>query len=154
MEIDGDLEMVRVAIATGPLLDGGDLRVQTFSNSVGDAMLKVGQHIGQMSGNQLGGLDHGRQAAVGRPEIPALPELGGPSLRLVAPQFPQRLPPRQNSCRLDMILTLGAIRMKDGTVRRSIQEQSGGAVAAAGEYRGGRSGERNRSVSADIGKMA
>lgn len=91
MEIDGDLEIVRVAIATGPLLDGSDLGVQAFSDSVGDAMLKVGQHIGQMSGNQLGGLDHGHQAAVGRPEIPALPELGGPGLRLVAPQLPQRL---------------------------------------------------------------
>lgn len=32
-----------------------------------------------------------------------------------------------------MILNLGAIRMKDGTVRRSIQEQSGGAAVAAGE---------------------
>ena len=42
-------------------------------------------------------------------------------------------PPRQNSCRPDMILNLGAIRKKDGTVWRSIQEQSGGAVVAAGE---------------------
>ncbi|MHB0974467.1 MAG: trypsin-like peptidase domain-containing protein, partial [Thiobacillus sp.] len=37
-------------------------------------------------------------------------------------------PPRQNSCRPDMILNLGAIRKKDGTVRGSIQEQGGGAV--------------------------
>lgn len=55
-------------------------------------------------------------------------------------------PPRQNSCRPDMILNLGAIRMKDGTVRRSIQEQDGGAVVAAGERECGRGGERDWSV--------
>lgn len=37
--------------------------------------------------------------------------------------------------------------MKDGTVRRSIQEQGGGAVAAAGERQCGRIGEPPRSVS-------
>ena len=42
-----------------------------------------------------------------------------------------RAPPRQNSCRLFMMLNLGATRMRDGTVRRSIQGQSGGAVVAA-----------------------
>jgi len=63
-------------------------------------------------------------------------------------------PPRQNSCRPDMILNLGAIRTKDGTVRRSIQEQDGGAVTAAGERECWRSGKRNRSVSADIGTLA
>ncbi len=40
-------------------------------------------------------------------------------------------PPCQNSCRLVMILTLGAKRMNDGTARRSIQEQDGSAIAAA-----------------------
>jgi len=34
----------------------------------------------------------------------------------------QRSPPRQNSCRSDMMLKLRAIRMNDGSVRRSIQE--------------------------------
>jgi subfamily B ATP-binding cassette protein HlyB/CyaB len=46
-------------------------------------------------------------------------------------KLPEGYPPRQNSCRSDMILNLGAIRMNDGSVRRSIQEQSGGAVIAA-----------------------
>jgi hypothetical protein len=63
-------------------------------------------------------------------------------------------PLRQNSCRLDMILNLGAIRMNDGTVRRSIQEQDGGADVAAGERQCRGIGERNWSVSADIGTMA
>ena len=49
---------------------------------------------------------------------------------------PRVHPPRQNSCRLDMILNLGAIRKNDGTVRRSIQEQSGSAIAAAGKREG------------------
>ncbi|MDP2829196.1 MAG: DEAD/DEAH box helicase family protein, partial [Sulfuricellaceae bacterium] len=52
---------------------------------------------------------------------------------LVDYEPPVQIPPRQNSCRPDMILNLGAIRMKHGTVRRSIQEQSGGTVVAAGE---------------------
>ena len=34
----------------------------------------------------------------------------------------KHIPLRQNSCRPDMILNLGPIRTKDGTVRRSIQE--------------------------------
>jgi PAS domain-containing protein len=63
-------------------------------------------------------------------------------------------PPRQNSCRPDMILNLGAIRTKDGTVRRSIQEQDGGAAVAAGERRCRCIGERDRGVGADIGTMA
>ena len=44
--------------------------------------------------------------------------------------------------------------MKDGTVRRSIQEQDGGAVAAAGERQCWFGGERDWSVGADIGTMA
>lgn len=56
MEIDGDLEVVRVAITTGALLDGSDLRIQSFGDGIGDAMSEVGQHIGQMPGDQLGGL--------------------------------------------------------------------------------------------------
>lgn len=59
------------------------------------------------------------------------------------------IPPRQNSCRPDMILNLGAIRMKDGSVRRSIQEQSGGAVVATGERQCRRGGERDWSVGAN-----
>jgi hypothetical protein len=70
------------------------------------------------------------------------------------PDEPLTPPPRQNSCRPDMILNLGAIRMNDGTVRRSISEQSGGAVVAAGERRCGRGGKRDWSVGADIGTMA
>jgi hypothetical protein len=35
----------------------------------------------------------------------------------------QEYPLRENSCRPDMILNLGATRTKDGTIRRNIQEQ-------------------------------
>jgi len=45
MEIDGDLEMVRIAIATGALLDDGNLGTQAFGDGVGDVMREVGQHI-------------------------------------------------------------------------------------------------------------
>ena len=47
MEIDGDLEVIRIAIAAGALLDGGDLRVQALGDGVGDAMREVGQHVGR-----------------------------------------------------------------------------------------------------------
>jgi hypothetical protein len=63
-------------------------------------------------------------------------------------------PPRQNSCRLSMMLNLGATRMRDGSVRRSIQEQSGGAVVAAGERPSGRGITRDWGFGADIGTMA
>ena len=66
----------------------------------------------------------------------------------------QEGPPRQTSCRLDIIFNLGAIRMKDGTVRRSIQEQGGGAVVAAGERQCGRGVTRDWGFGADIGTLA
>ena len=91
MEIDGDLEIVRIAIATGALLNGSDLGVQPFGDGVGYAMREIGEDIRQMPLDQLCNVDHGRQAAVRRPEIPTLPELGRPCRRGVAPQFPQRL---------------------------------------------------------------
>ena len=63
-------------------------------------------------------------------------------------------PPRQNSCRPDMISNLGAIRMKDGSVRRTIQEQSGGAVVAAGERQCWLGVKRDRRFGPDIGAVA
>ena len=63
-------------------------------------------------------------------------------------------PPRQNSCRPDMISNLGAIRMKDGSVRRTIQEQSGGAVVAAGERQCWLGVKRDRRFGANIGAVA
>jgi len=63
-------------------------------------------------------------------------------------------PPRQNSCRPDMISNLGAIRMKDGSVRRIIQEQSGGAVVAAGERQCWLGVKRDRRFGANIGAVA
>ena len=78
MEIDGDLEVVWIAIATGAFLDSSDLGVETLSDGIGDAMSEVGQDIRQMTGNQFGGSNHGCQAAVSRPEVPALPEFHRP----------------------------------------------------------------------------
>lgn len=74
MEVDGDFEMIPVSKATGPFLYRCDFRVQSFGYCVGNAMLKISQDVGQVSGKQLCLLDHGRQAAVRRPEIPAVPE--------------------------------------------------------------------------------
>ena len=60
---------------------------------------------------------------------------GGTTVQMAWPVDVVASPPRQNSCRLLMMLNLGATRMRDGTVRRRIQEQGGGAVVAAGERR-------------------
>jgi hypothetical protein len=38
MEVDGDLEVIGVAIAASTLLDRSDLRVQTLGHRIGDAM--------------------------------------------------------------------------------------------------------------------
>lgn len=54
MEIDGDLEVVRIAIAADALLDGSDLGIQSFCDGVGDTMGKAGQHVGQVAGDQFG----------------------------------------------------------------------------------------------------
>lgn len=54
----------------------------------------------------------------------------------IAPQSadPFTAPPRQNSCRPDRTKNLGAAMKDDsGSIRTSIQRQSGGQVAAAGE---------------------
>lgn len=64
-------------------------------------------------------------------EARSLEELGrdcGDGLYAAEVRYLMR-PLRQNSCRPDVILNLGVIRMDDGSVRRSIQEQSGGEVA-------------------------
>jgi hypothetical protein len=45
--------------------------------------------------------------------------------------------PCQNSCRLFTMTNLGAKRMEDGTIRRSVQETDGGAHVAAGERHAG-----------------
>jgi hypothetical protein len=77
--------------------------------------------------------------------------LGRPKARLVGPDLGR--PPRQNSCRPDMISNLGAIRMKYGSVRRIIQEQSGGAVVAAGERQCWLGVKRDRRFGANIGAV-
>ena len=120
MEIDGDLEVVRIAITASALLDGSDLGIQSFRDGVGDAMGKVGQHIWQVASDQLGGVDHRRQAAVRRPEVPALPEFGCPRHRGIAPQFPQRLLERPRPACLEFS-TLQFIEARFGLLGHVLQ---------------------------------
>ena len=91
MEVDGNLEVIRISVAEGALLDGGDLGIQTLGDGVRNAMLEIGQDVGQVALDQLGGRDDGREATVCRPEGPALPEPGCPAGGLVAPELAQRL---------------------------------------------------------------
>lgn len=62
VEVDGDLEVIRISVATGPLLDRANLGIQPFGNGIGDAMFEVGQHIWQVAGDQPGYANHGRLA--------------------------------------------------------------------------------------------
>src|SRR5690348_2474282 len=116
MEINGDLEMVRVAVATGALLYGRNLGVQAFGHSVGDAMIEKGHHIGQVTSEQLGCLDDGRNAAMRGPEVPTLPETLGPTEALVVPQLAQGFlecpcPRRLQLHRLDRLeMLFGSLR--------------------------------------------
>src|SRR3989304_5846957 len=105
MEIDGDFEMVTVAEPASTLLDRGDLGIQSFGHGVSNAMLEIGQHIGQVSGNELGDIDHGLQATVRRPEIPALPEALSPALAAIAPPFTQGLLQRPGTRGLQIAVT-------------------------------------------------
>lgn len=101
MEIDGDLEVIWVAIAEGLFLNSLSFGIQPYGNSVGNTMSEVGQHIRKMPGNQLCHLNHSWQAAMHRPEIPAFPKLRCLSRRLVIPQTAQRLVERLRSSGLE-----------------------------------------------------
>jgi len=116
MEVDGDLEMVRVAVATGALLDGCDHGVQALRHSVSDAMIEIRHYIGQVASDQLGRLDHGRNPAVRGPEVPTLPETLGPTYSLIVSQRAQGFlecpcPRSLEFIRLDRLETLlGSLR--------------------------------------------
>lgn len=108
MEVDSDLEMVTIPEPAGTFLYGCNFGVQSLRHGVGYTMLEIGQHIEQMPRNKFRRLDHGGQAAVCRPEIPALPETLGTSRAALAPQFAQRLlqrprPPRLQVVPLDIV---------------------------------------------------
>ncbi len=50
MEIDGDLEVIGIAVVAGALLDGSDLGIEAIGNGIGsdgigDAMRAVGQSL-------------------------------------------------------------------------------------------------------------
>ena len=63
-------------------------------------------------------------------------------------------PPRQNSCRPDMMMTMGATRKRDGSLRGSIQEPGCGTVIAAGKRGCWYGGQGGRCVAADTGTLA
>ncbi|MDT7929246.1 DDE-type integrase/transposase/recombinase, partial [Tepidimonas sp.] len=105
----------------------------------------------------------------GRHEFDQLCQALGIEHRLTRPRRPQtndmverfngrieevlRSPPCQNSCRLFTMTNLGAKRMEDGTIRRSVQETGGGAHVAAGERRAWRVVERSWRFGADVGEQ-
>ena len=72
MKKDRFTVMFSVSKATGHLLDHLDFAVETLSDRIGDAMLKVSQDIGKTSFQGLRRLNHRPEPTVSSPEIPAL----------------------------------------------------------------------------------
>ena len=66
MEIDGDLELVTVTEPAGALLDRGDLGIQSFGHGVGNAMLEIGQHIGQVTPMQSASCARSKEECLNR----------------------------------------------------------------------------------------
>jgi len=64
MEIDGGLEMLDVAEATGGLLHPLDRRIKGFDSRIGDAMLQIGEHVGEVTSDELRHLCHRSQSTM------------------------------------------------------------------------------------------
>jgi len=82
-------------------------------------MSEVRQDVGQMSGEQLGLVNHGRQPTVRRPEIPAIPESLRPPSARVSPQFAQRFFQRPGAGRLQVAM-LDLVKSLPGSSRHGV----------------------------------
>lgn len=91
MEKDGCFEMFRVTESIGHLFDCLDFTVQTFTDSVGNWVGKIGQDIMKMSFNQVSNLFHGLQRAVSSPPKPSSPILGSLLSTRAVPKTPKVL---------------------------------------------------------------
>ena len=80
--------MSPVSKATGHLPDHLDFAVETLSDRIGDAMLKVSQDIGKTPFQGLRRLNYSAEPAVSSPEIPALKIILGILLLLAFLAFP------------------------------------------------------------------
>lgn len=71
MKIDGGFERLDVAEASGRFLDPLNGGSEGFYARIRDAMPPIGQHVGEVTPNQLGDCRHRRQTTVGRAPEPA-----------------------------------------------------------------------------------
>src|SRR5262249_22357044 len=89
VKVDGDLEVLRVAEAAWRLLHPLDHGVDCLEARVGEAVLQVGQEVGQVALDELGDRDHGSQAAVGCAPEPTREERAGCPEVGVLPEGPE-----------------------------------------------------------------
>lgn len=102
MKVDGRLEVLQVAEATGHLLDRLDLRVDAFADRVGDSVLEEVQDMVEVPLHEVGGIDDGLEPGVRGPEEPALPKAIGRGSPLVAPETSQDLFDRPRATGLEV----------------------------------------------------
>src|SRR5262249_61456368 len=90
VKVDGDLEVLRVAEAAGRLLHPLDHGVDCLEARVGEAVLQVGQEVGQVALDELGDRDHGSRGAGGGGPEPTGEERRGAPGGGDAPERPER----------------------------------------------------------------
>jgi hypothetical protein len=72
MEVNGCLKMIPISKSIGHLDDGLDLGINSFTDSIGDSIPKVRQHILKVTMERSSCLDNGFQSRMGCPEVPPL----------------------------------------------------------------------------------
>ncbi len=104
MEIDRGLEVLDVVEAVRGFLDPLDRRIDGFHSGIRDALLQIGEHVGEVTLDPLRALRHRPAPAVGRTPAPAGKEvLGGPPIAGV-PELPETLLAGPGPCHLEVCL--------------------------------------------------
>src|SRR4030043_1994067 len=91
MEVNGCFKMIPIPKSISHLDDGLDLGIHSLTDSIGDAIPKVGQHILKVTMERSSGLDDGLQSRMSCPKVPPLEMSRGPSFSGIAPEVPETL---------------------------------------------------------------
>ena len=87
MEVNGNSIMSTIAISTSQPFYFLDLAVEAFPQSIGNAMLGVGNNVVQMIFNRTCSILDRLQTTANRPTVPIFEEMMHPTRCLVAPEI-------------------------------------------------------------------